>query len=59
MLFVAVVEVNAFAQGALRRFTQWPWIEYPTFQSGGGHSTTELIAALFSFDCKISPLSLR
>ena len=31
MLFVGAVAVNAFAQGALRRFPQWPWIEHPTF----------------------------
>jgi len=42
MLFVGAVGVNALAQGALRRASQWLWIEYPTFQLGGGHSTTEL-----------------
>ena len=26
----------------LRQFTQWLWIEHPTFQLGGGHFTTEL-----------------
>ena len=31
-----------FAQGTLRRFTQRPWFEHPTFQLRGGHSTTEL-----------------
>jgi len=38
-----MVEVNALAQGALRQFTQWPWIEHPTFQLRGGHFTTELL----------------
>jgi len=42
MLLTGAVEVNAVAQGALRRFTQWPWIEHPTFQLRGGHYTTEL-----------------
>jgi len=37
-----VVEVNALAQGTLRRFTQWSWIEHPTFQSRGGRFKTEL-----------------
>jgi len=32
MLFAGAVEVNALAQGALRRFTQWPWIEHQTFR---------------------------
>jgi len=27
------VEVNALAQGALRQFTQWLWIEHPTYWS--------------------------
>jgi len=36
------VEVNALTQGALRRCTQWPWIEHPPFQLRGGPSTTEL-----------------
>jgi len=35
--------MKAFAQGALRKFTQWLWIEHPTFQLGGGHFTTELM----------------
>jgi len=26
-----------FAQVAIRQFTQWPWIEHPTFQLGGRH----------------------
>ena len=38
MLFVEAVEVNALAEGALRRVTQWPWIEHPTFRLRGGHS---------------------
>jgi len=45
MLFVGAVAVNALAQAALRRFTQWPCIEHPTFQLDGGHYTNELIAA--------------
>jgi len=32
MLFVGAVEVNALAQGVLRRVTQWLWIEHPTWQ---------------------------
>jgi len=27
MLFIGAVEVNALVHGALRRVTQWPWIE--------------------------------
>ena len=34
--------MNALAQGAIRRFTQWRWVERPTFHLGGGQSTTEL-----------------
>jgi len=41
MLLTGAVEVNALAQGALQRFTQWPYIEHPTFHLRGGHSTTE------------------
>jgi len=37
-LLAGEVEVNALAQGALRRLTQWSWIEHP-------NSTTELITA--------------
>jgi len=44
-VFVGAVAVNAFDQGALRRFTHWPWIKYPTFQLGGGQSTTEVIVS--------------
>ena len=40
-LLAGVVEVNALAQGALRQFTQWPWIDLPTFQLGDGHFATE------------------
>jgi len=29
--------------GALRRVTQWPWIEHPTFRLRAGHFTTELL----------------
>ena len=36
------VEVKALAQGALRRFTQWLWVEYTSFKLRGGHFTTEL-----------------
>ena len=42
VLLAGAAEVNALALGALRQFTQWLWIEHPTFQSGGGHFTTEL-----------------
>jgi len=42
MLLTGAIEVNAVAQGAWRRFTQWPWIEHPTFQLTGGHYITEL-----------------
>jgi len=34
--------VNTLAQGVLRQFTQWPWIDHPTFQLRGGHFATEL-----------------
>jgi len=34
VLLPGAVEVNVLAQGALRQFTQWPWIEQPTFQLG-------------------------
>jgi len=30
MLFTGEVEVNDLAQGAPRRFPQWPWIERST-----------------------------
>jgi len=43
VLLAGAVEVNALAQGALRQFTQWQWIEHPTFQLGGGHLITELL----------------
>ena len=48
MLFVGAVEVNTPAQGALRRFTQWPRIEHPAFQLRGAHFTTELLPSNFS-----------
>jgi len=35
--------VNTLAQLALRRFTQWPWINLPTFKLRGGHFTTQLL----------------
>ena len=37
VLLAGAIEVNALAQEALRQFTQWLWIEHPTFQLGGGH----------------------
>jgi len=45
VLLAGAVEVNALAQGALRQFTQWLWIEHPTFQLGGGHLNHCTIAA--------------
>ena len=42
VLLARAVEVNALAQGALRRFTQWLWIEHSTFQLRGVQFTTEL-----------------
>jgi len=39
MMLLGAVEANALA---LRRSTQWPLVEHPTFQLRGGHSTTEL-----------------
>jgi len=44
---LGVVEVNAIAQGMLQRFTQWPWIEHPTFQMRSGPSITELSPPTF------------
>ena len=41
MLLSRAVEVNAFVQEELRRFTQCRWIEHPTFQLRGGRSVTE------------------
>jgi len=35
--------VIAPAQGALRRFTQWPSIEHSTFRLTCGHFTAELL----------------
>ena len=49
LLLSVAVEVNALAQGALRRFTQWWWIEHPTFQLRGGHFTTELMVLWHSY----------
>jgi len=43
VLLVGAVGVFALAQGALRQFTQWVWIEHPTFQSRSGVFTTELL----------------
>ena len=42
MLLTGVAQMSAVAQGALRKFTQWPWIEHPTFQSRGRHTISEL-----------------
>jgi len=39
--------VNTLAQGVLRQFTQWPWIEHPTFQLRGGHFANELVPPQF------------
>jgi len=35
--------VNTLAQEVLRKLTQWPWIEHPTFQLSGGQFITELV----------------
>ena len=43
MLLAGAVQVNALAQGAVWQFTQWLWIEHPTFHLGGGHLATELL----------------
>jgi len=51
MFFVGTVEVNALALGALRPVTQWPWVEHPTFQLSGGHSTTELVIYFSCVEC--------
>ena len=48
-LLAGAVEVNALAQGAIRQFTQWLWIEHPTFQLGGGDLTTELLPLTYQF----------
>jgi len=37
VLLAGAIEVNALAQGALRQFTQWLWIEDPIFQLRGGN----------------------
>ena len=44
VLLAGAVEVNALAALAqeTQQFTQWLWIEHPTFQLRGGHFTTEL-----------------
>jgi len=46
VLLAGAVEVNALVQEAVRQFTQWLWIEHPTFQLGGGHLTIELLPPL-------------
>jgi len=43
VLLAGAVQVNALAQGTLRQFTQWLWIEHPTFWLRGRHFTTELL----------------
>jgi len=43
VLLAGAVEVNALPQGVLHQFTQWVFIEHPTFQLRGGHFTTELL----------------
>jgi len=48
-----MIEANALAQGALRQFPQWPWIENPTFQLGGGHFTTELFPPQTQLYCNV------
>jgi len=47
VLLAGVVEGNA--QVVLWQFTQWLWIEHPTFQLGGGHFTTDLMKANRTF----------
>jgi len=42
VLLSGAVEVNVLTQEALRQFTQWLWIENPTFQLRGGYFATEL-----------------
>ena len=42
-LLPGVVKVNAIAQGALQRFTQWLLIENQPSNWGGGHCTTGLL----------------
>jgi len=42
LLLIGSVEVNALAQGTLRQFTQWPWVDYLTFYFKRGRSATEL-----------------
>jgi len=49
LLFAGAVEMNALAQAALRRFTQRPWIERPTFQLRGGHFITGLTPPFLRF----------
>ena len=44
IVFLAgAIDVNALAQGALRQFTQWLWMDHPTFQLRGRHLSTELL----------------
>jgi len=52
VLLAGAVEVNALAQGTLRQFTQWLWIEHPTFQLRGGHFTVELLPPIPMLNCK-------
>jgi len=50
--FLVTVEVNTLAQGALRQFTQWLWIEHPTFQLRGEHFSTEVLLFTILFNKK-------
>ena len=59
LLLAGAIEVNALAQGALRRFTQWSWAEHQTFQLRGGHSATELSPPIAHFWCSVHVTSLR
>ena len=49
MLLAGEVAMNVPAQGALRQFTQWLWIDHSTFQLGGGHFTTEVFPRCQTF----------
>jgi len=40
-----LLRIKRSCQGALRRSTQWLWSDTQPSNGGGGHSTTELIAA--------------
>jgi len=47
LLLAGTAEVNAFTQGTLQRFTQWPWIEHTTFQLRGGHYRWAIAASKY------------